>query len=66
MLSGRRPDTTRVWLFEAVVPKEFSSIFQYFKEVGKYVVYGAGKLWHWTDTWNEVWDNDYWVRGVSD
>ena len=65
MLSGRRPDTARVWLFEAVVPHEYSNIFKYFRDEGKYTVYGTGKLWHWTDTWNEDWHNQYWVSNTS-
>lgn len=48
LLSGRRPDTTRTWLFENTVPHEFSNIFKYFKDEGQYKVYGTGKLWHWT------------------
>lgn len=28
MLSGRRPDSTRVWLFEHTVPHEYSNIFK--------------------------------------
>jgi len=48
LLSGRRPDTTRTWLFENTVPHHFSNIFKYFKDEGKYKVYGTGKLWHWT------------------
>jgi arylsulfatase A-like enzyme len=35
-------------------------VWQYFKEEGKYLVYGTGKLWHWTSTWLEDFDNKYW------
>ncbi len=59
MLSGRRPDTTRVWLFENTVPHEYSNIFKYFKDEGKYGVYGTGKLWHWTATWLDDFRNAY-------
>jgi iduronate 2-sulfatase len=59
MLSGRRPDTTRVWLFEHTVPHKYSNIFKYFKEEGKYNVYGTGKLWHWTSTWLDDFKNEY-------
>jgi iduronate 2-sulfatase len=31
LLSGRRPDTTRVWLFEAVYPKTFVSLYHFLK-----------------------------------
>lgn len=48
LLSGRRPDTARTWLFENTVPHGYSNIFKYFKDEGKYKVYGTGKLWHWT------------------
>lgn len=60
LLTGRRPDTTRVWLFEHTVPHEYSNIFKYFKEEGNYLTYGAGKLWHWTSTWLEDFHNEYW------
>eukprot|EP00624_Nannochloropsis_granulata_P005728 evm.model.NODE_40839_length_22735_cov_18.575457.7 len=40
MLSGRRPDTTQTWLFEHMVPYEYSNIFKYFKDMGKYNWHG--------------------------
>jgi hypothetical protein len=66
LLSGRRPDTTRTWLFENTVPHDYSNIFKYFKDEGQYKVYGAGKLWHWTRcAWVDGW-MDGWMDGCMD
>jgi len=73
MLSGRRPDTTQVWLFEHTVPHEYSNIFKYFKDEGKYNVLGTGKLWHWTSTYLDDFRNEYfppssdaWNKGTDE
>ena len=49
-MSGRRPDTTKVWNFinhfrETEVGANWTSLPQYFKHHG-YYSYGAGKLYH--------------------
>ena len=49
-MSGRRPDTTKVWNFinhfrQPEVGANWTSLPQYFKEHG-YYSYGAGKLYH--------------------
>ena len=49
-MSGRRPDTTKVWNFinhfrEPEVGANWTSLPQYFKQHG-YYSYGAGKLYH--------------------
>lgn len=73
MLSGRRPDTSQVWLFEHTVPHEYSNIFKYFKDEGKYNVLGTGKLWHWTSTYLDDFHNEYfppssdeWNKGTDE
>ncbi len=50
VMTGRRPDTTRVWEFadhfrEVGVGKEWVSMPQYFKQFG-YLTLGGGKLYH--------------------
>lgn len=49
-LSGRRPDTTRVWEFvdhfrESSVGKNWTSLPEFFKKHG-YLTLGGGKIYH--------------------
>ena len=72
-MSGRRPDTTRVWNFmdhfrEPGVGAAWKSLPEYFKAHG-YVTAGSGKLFHptvppdndWPKSWttNETWSRYY-------
>jgi arylsulfatase A-like enzyme len=51
LLTGRRPDTTRVW---TISPREywrasggnFTTLPQYFKDEGEYLTLGTGKIFH--------------------
>lgn len=64
-MSGRRPDTTRVWNFEddfRQVGERWSSLPEYFKRHG-YATLGSGKLFHpgvpfnndYPRSWSEEW-----------
>ena len=72
-LTGRRPDTTRVWEFvdhfrEKGVGEDWISLPQYFKTFG-YLTLGSGKLFHPTNAdenigfplndWPESWSPEY-------
>ncbi|EWM28099.1 iduronate-2-sulfatase [Nannochloropsis gaditana] len=65
LLSGRRPDTTKVWLFEDTVASDYGNIFRYFKKEGGYKMLGTGKLWHWTSSFIEEFDNKYFPKSTD-
>ena len=65
-MSGRRPDTTRVWNFqdhfrEIGVGDQWQSLPEYFKNHG-YVTAGSGKLYHPTVPPNNDWPKS-WTTG---
>jgi hypothetical protein len=62
-LSGRRPDTTEIYGFEAASPPGWTTLPALFRRQG-YTTFGVGKVFHWgpgpADAWtNEVavWDD---------
>ena len=46
VLSGRRPDRTRIFGFEAGTPAGWTTLPDFFKKSG-YTTLGVGKIWHW-------------------
>jgi len=53
-LSGRRPDTTEIYGFEATTPEGWTTLPAFFRRNG-YTTFGVGKLFHWGPGPEDAW-----------
>jgi len=57
ILSGRRPDTTEIYGFEATTPDGWTTLPAFFRRAG-YTTFGVGKIFHWGPGPLDCWTGD--------